>query len=91
MANYKFRKSRIIGLDSRGVEHTNIIWAPMTASVSRNLGLSHSCRDLGTATCLDCTEQIADESCQFLCEDCELECPCSLISWEARAPQKERE
>ena len=86
MARYKFKGSRVIGLDSNGVERTSILWAPMTPSVGHNLGLGHSCRDLGTETCLDCTKQIADESCQFMCENCEHKqtCPCSLVSWERR-------
>jgi len=92
MARYQFKDSRIIGLDSLGVERTSILWSQMTPSVARNLGLSHSCRDLGTDGCLDCTEEVIGESCQFLCEYCEhrQECPCSLIGWEARALQKER-
>ena len=89
---YRFNGGRIIGMERNGVEYSSIIWASMTPSVSKNLGLKETCRDLGTETCLNCTEQIADEDCSFECEDCvhKNKCPCSLEGWEARAPQKER-
>ena len=89
---YNYKVNRVPGVSSNGVERTSILWAPMTPRVARDLGLSHSCRDLGTDGCLDCAEEVVGESCQFLCEDCEHRqmCPCSLIGWEARAPQEER-
>ena len=83
---YRFKGTRIIGLERNGVERTSIMWSQMTASVAHNLGLTNTCRDMGTEMCLNCEEQIANVKCRFECEVCEhvARCPCSLIGWKRR-------
>jgi len=77
------KRNGTLGLKSNG-EYVEVFWAEMDEEMAKRLGLSRTCRDLGTEHCLKhCELEIALPNCDFKCGKCEFEqkCPCSLCGW----------
>jgi len=74
----------VLGLRNDG-GRVKIFWDAMDENMANRLGLSQTCRDLGTPKCLAC--ELGDDKClddcDFKCGKCEFEqrCPCSLCGW----------
>jgi len=77
------KRNGTLGLKSNG-EYVGIFWDAMDEEMAKQLGLSQTCRDLGTEHCLNrCELEIALLDCDSNCGKCEFEqkCPCSLCGW----------
>jgi len=85
------KRNGTLGLKSNG-EYVEVFWSVMDEEMAKRLGLSRTCRDLGTPHCLKhCELEIALPNCDFKCGSCEYEqkCPCSLHDWLKRQEEVE--